>query len=475
MQTLRFRLTVHWVVVLSCLLGLFSLAVYLGLRLILHRYLDTMLWIIAESELVTTVHGPEHLPPVHTPVAPLALPEAVTQISRLVQYRRFPDGQLLTQSAHHGSFDQLELPWHPATAARVAQGAAVFETIERPAAPAMRLISLPGNEYGPLHYVLQIGLSVAPLQATLAWLLKLLLALDGSVLVLTGLGGAFLIRRALLPMADLVQAVERIESQNLHQRLIVPGSVEELARLTAVLNRMLDRLERSFYTQQRFIADASHELRSPLANLRLALELARRRPRTAQEYCQTMDSALEEVDRLVRLVNGLLTLTQADSGHLGMAQEPVPLSALLHRVVAEYQVAATARGIALSLALPEVLVTGDSARLYQLFANLLDNALRHTPAQGRVAVLGELQKDMVRICVADTGLGIAPDQLPHIFERFYRVAQERSRHEGGSGLGLAICQEVVHAHGGSIRMASRLGHGSTCTVLLPLGCGTTAN
>jgi len=371
---------------------------------------------------------------------------------------------MLNKSRH---LDNLELPLSPAAHTLVARGEAVFETIQLPASPPMRLLSLPCYEDGRLEYVLQIGLSLASIKATLAWLLKLLLALDGSVLLLTSLGGAFLTRRALLPVADLVQAVERIESQNLHQRLTVARSRDEIGRLTAVLNRMLDRLERSFYTQQRFIGDASHELRSPLANLRLALELALRRQRTPAEYCQTLDSALEEVDRLVRLVNGLLTLTRADSGHLAMARDPVPLYALLHRIVAEYQVQAKAKGIALTLLLPEVIVTGDSARLHQLFANLLDNALCYTPAQGQVSVLGQLQKDTVRVRVVDTGIGIAPEYLPHIFERFYRVAPERSRQEGGSGLGLAICQEIVHAHEGAIRMESTLGHGSTCTVMLP--------
>ncbi len=371
---------------------------------------------------------------------------------------------MLNKSRH---LDNLELPLSPAAHTLVARGEAVFETIQLPASTPMRLLSLPCYEDGRLEYVLQIGLSLVPIKATLAWLLKLLLALDGSVLLLTSLGGAFLTRRALLPVADLVQAVERIESQNLHQRLTVARSRDEIGRLTAVLNRMLDRLERSFYTQQRFIGDASHELRSPLANLRLALELALRRQRTPAEYCQTLDSALEEVDRLVRLVNGLLTLTRADSGHLAMARDPVPLYALLHRIVAEYQAQAKAKGIALTLLLPEVIVTGDSAHLHQLFANLLDNALCYTPAQGQVSVLGQLQKDTVRVRVVDTGIGIAPEYLPHIFERFYRVAPERSRQEGGSGLGLAICQEIVHAHEGSIRMESALGHGSTCTVMLP--------
>src|SRR5712691_44369 len=217
--------------------------------------------------------------------------------TRLTSY--FPACLLGVSSDNHGINCETE---H-----LVARGEAVFETVQLPAAPPMRLLSLPCYEDGRLEYVLQIGLSLVPIKATLAWLLKLLLALDGSVLLLTSLGGAFLTRRALLPVADLVQAVERIESQNLHQRLTVARSRDEIGRLTAVLNRMLDRLERSFYTQQRFIGDASHELRSPLANLRLALELALRRQRTPAEYCQTLDSALEEVDRLVRLVNGLGT------------------------------------------------------------------------------------------------------------------------------------------------------------------------
>lgn len=259
-----------------------------------------------------------------------------------------------------------------------------------------------------------------------------------------------------------------IASQNLHQRLTVAHPGDEIGRLTVGLNGMLDRLERSFYTQQRFIADASHELRSPLVNLRLVLELALHRPRSPEDQQQAYQSALEEVDRLSRLIHGLLTLSRADSGHLDLVHEPVSLRACLQGVMAAYRVQAEAKHIALRLDLPDIVVLGDESWLYQLFANLLDNALRHTPPYGRVALRGQPQGDTVRLWVVDTGCGIAPEHLPHIFERFYRVDKERTREAGGSGLGLALCQEIVHAHGGTIAMQGTVGQGSTCTVLLPL-------
>jgi signal transduction histidine kinase len=231
---------------------------------------------------------------------------------------------------------------------------------------------------------------------------------------------------------------------------------------------MLERLERSFRTQQRFIANASHELRSPLANLRLALELPLRRLRTPEAYQQALQSALDEVDRLTRLVQDLLTLGRADSGRLPVAFSPVALRALLEELLNAYALQAQTKGIKLVLEVPDVIVAGDSSHLSQLFTNLLDNALRHTPASGAVTLTGARQDGCVEVAVHDTGEGIAPEHLPHVFERFYRVDPERTPGDGGTGLGLAICQEIVRAYRGGLTVDSTVGHGSTFTVTLPL-------
>jgi heavy metal sensor kinase len=462
---LQFRLTVQWVLVISGLLGLFSLAVYVGLRERLYRTLDATLWSIVETELGSAFDGPNGTLHFHETDTHPFLPNGRSRLDKFVQYRTVPEGRLWAKDPHLGV---LELPLSATTRDQATQGEVVFETVQFHAAPPLRLVSLLCRERGQMAYIMQVGASLTPINTTLTGLVELLGILDFSALVFTALGGAFLARRALRPVDHLVRTVEHIESQNLHQRLEVCHPTHEIGRLALVLNRMLDRLERSFHAQQRFIADASHELRSPLTNLRLALELAGRQRRTPAEYSHSFHSALEEVDRLVRLINGLLMLTRADSGYLEMAQEPVPLHALVQRVAAEYRAQAEAKAVTLRLALPEVVVPGDSARLHQLFANLLDNALRYTPAQGQVAVVGDLLQHTVGVCVIDTGIGIAPEHLGHVCKRFYRVDKERARDDGGNGLGLAICQEIAHAHGGSLRLESTVGYGTTCTVVLPL-------
>jgi signal transduction histidine kinase len=202
--------------------------------------------------------------------------------------------------------------------------------------------------------------------------------------------------------------------------------------------------------------------------MQLALELALRRPRPPEDYRRALQHALEDVERLVRLVNDLLTLSRADSGHLEVMQQPVHLRPLLHHLLSTYQLQAKEQKVTLNCSVPEVVVRGDQTRLRQLFANLLDNALRYTPTQGQVSLMATRQNGTVYIAVVDTGPGIASEHLPHIFERFYRVDKERTREEGGSGLGLAICQEIVRAHGGSLTASSTPGQGSTFTVTLPL-------
>jgi heavy metal sensor kinase len=463
-QTFRFRLSVQCTLVLSIILGLSSLGIYFGLRRTLYQNLDASLWAIAESEVASAFDAPDGTAHVHTIEAPLSLAWNASRLDKFVQIWTFPEGKVVAKSQNLGS---TELPLHPEDIGPFSQGVVLLETVQTAGFPPMRLLSLPVLMEGNVHYVIQVGTSLAPVESTLLGLFWLLMVMDGSALVFTGIGGAFLAYRALRPVNRIVRDIEHIESKNLHQRLDISHTGDEIGRLIEVLNRMLDRLAQSFHSQQRFIADASHELRSPLANLRMALELALRRTRTTAEYHQVLQSALEEVDRLGGLVKGLLTLARADSAHLETAQDPVPLQPLLQRVLADYQLRAKEKGLSVELSLPALMVRGDSEWLYQLFANLIDNALRYTPAPGTVRVIGSKQNGTAKVQVIDTGIGIAPQHLAHLFERFYRVDKERSREEGGSGLGLAICQEIVRVHGGTLTVESTVGKGSIFTVFLP--------
>ncbi len=468
-RTLRVRLTLQWVLVFSLILVLFSLGVYVGLRALLYRHLDAALWSIAESEIASATDAPDGMLHVHD-VAPHARRfRRGSHLEKLVQLRTFPEGRLVDKSHNLGV---TELPLSPQAHSHLSRGAVLLETVQAPGTPPIRLISLPVVVQGHVRYAMQVGTSLAPLHDTMAWLRWLLLIMDASALVLTSTAGMVLAYRVLRPVERLTRTIERIASQNLDQRLPIPHPEDEIGRLSRVLNRMLTRLERSFHSQQRFIADASHELRSPLANLQLTLELALRRPRPPEDYRQALQQALEEVERLTRLVNDLLTLSRADSGRLEVLQQPVPLRPLLDRLLRTYRLQAKEKYVTLTCSVPDVVVRGDETRLRQLFANLLDNALRYTPAQGSVSLTGTLQDGHVRIAVVDTGPGIAPDHLPHLFERFYRGHPDRHRAEGGSGLGLALCQEIVRAHGGSLTASSTPAQGSTFTVTLPLDAST---
>jgi heavy metal sensor kinase len=464
-QTFRFRLTLQYALVLGLFLCLFSVGVYLGLWVLLYRNLDASLWSIAEAEVASASDAPDGTMHFHDVEPNPLLARQAVRLDKLVQLRTFPHGQLLGKSHNLGA---LELPLSAFAQAQLARGGVVFETVRTSSSPAIRLISLPIIVDRQVRYVMQVGASLLSLHTTLTRLFWLLLIMDGSALVLTSIAGAFLAHRALRPLDRLVRTIERIASQNLHQRLTMHNPNDEFGRLTRVLNHMLERLEGSFRSQQRFVADASHELRSPLANLQLALELAIRRPRTPEDYRQALQSALEDVHRVAGLVNDLLTLSRADSGHFETVHKPVPLQALLEQLLTDYQLQATEHGLGLTFSMPEVVVRGDALQLRQLFANLLDNALRATPPPGKIRVSGGRQLETVWVAVTDTGIGIAPEHLPHIFDRFYRADPERARDAGGGGLGLAICQEIVRAHAGSLSVESAVGQGSTFTVILPL-------
>ena len=463
-RSFRFQLTLQCALALACLLALFTVGVYVGLSKVLYHNLDTALWFVAESEMASASDAPGGAIHFHEASRnPLQARELV-RLDKFVQFRAFPQGRILGKSPNLG---KTQLPLSEAARAQLTRGDVLFETVSTSSSPPIRLLSLPILRDGHVERVMQIGASLAPLYKILNGLQWVLLIMDGSALLLITLMGVFLAHRALQPINRLVRAIEQIASQNLDQRLPITPSVDEIGRLTRVINHMLERLEHSFYTQRRFIANASHELRSPLANLRMALELALRRPRTPEDYRQSLRSSLEETEQLSDLVNDLLTLSRADSGHFDVQCQSIALIPFLQPILDTYKVQAETKHITMTLSSPDIRVNGDRMRLQQLFSNLLDNALRYTSEGGMIQVTGICQDDSVQISITDTGIGIPPEHLPHIFERFYRVDKGRAREAGGSGLGLAICREIARAHGGSLIATSAVGHGSTFALTLP--------
>jgi heavy metal sensor kinase len=278
--------------------------------------------------------------------------------------------------------------------------------------------------------------------------------------------GYLLARKALRPMDQLHRLTEQITADRLDRRLPRADVNDELGRLTRTINAMIGRLQRSFEEIRRFTADASHELRTPLAAIRAETEVALGKPLTTAEHQELLGSILEECERLTRLTDQLLTLSRQDANTAGQPREPVDLAALIDKVVETMRPLAESKGLNLSNGdKGPVRVTGDEARLREVFYNLLDNAIKYTPEGGAIDVRLERQDGRAVVTVRDTGIGIPPEHLPRVFDRFYRVDKVRGRAEGGTGLGLSIAQSIVCAHGGRIELDSTPGQGTTCTVM----------
>jgi heavy metal sensor kinase len=308
------------------------------------------------------------------------------------------------------------------------------------------------------------------LQDTLAHVETELLLAALGVLLLGSLGSYWLAGRAFAPIRRLVEVARTIKEGDLRQRVPVPQATDEVHALAVTFNEMLTSLEEMLNRQRRFVSDASHELRTPVAVIRSKTDLALQQPGEAEEYITILREINSESERLGHLISDLLALARGDEGKTHFEMETVPLSLISEAVAANAETLAHERGVFLHVEIDEpVIVQGDEARLIQVIMNLLDNAIRYTNAGGCVTLRVETSGEQARLKVQDTGIGIGPEHLPHIFERFYRVDSARSHSPaGGNGLGLAIAEWIVRAHKGSITVESLVGQGSAFTVTLPL-------
>lgn len=314
-----------------------------------------------------------------------------------------------------------------------------------------------------------VGYPLTEIEQTLAELFSTLKVGLPLVLVIAVVGGYWLARYSLRQVDVLTRAAQEITAHHLNTRLPMPPVNDEIARLTATLNDMIARLEQSFQQIQQFTSDASHELRTPLAILIGELELMLRRPHTPAEYQAALSSALEEVVRLSKVVEGLLELSRAESEQVKMEWELLDLSQLVEEVCEDFALLAEEHSLVLEAEIqPFVRIIGDRTRLRQVLINLIDNAIKYTPASGKIRVELRLEQSHAIVTIADTGIGIPAEDISRIFDRFYRVDKARSRSVGGSGLGLAIVRWIIDAHHGNIRLESIEGRGTTVWIHLPL-------
>lgn len=306
------------------------------------------------------------------------------------------------------------------------------------------------------------------LNVTMKNLLLLYLILTPVIIIIAIVGGLFLASRSLKPVDWMTKVAYEISMGDLSRRLNIPYTNDEIGRLAHTFDTMIDKIDNSFKIQRRFIADASHELRTPIAIIQSYAESALNSFRSEDEYRNALTIILSEAKHMGKLVSDLLFLARSDSGNEKLHIEELNFGELVEGIVAELNPIAQENNINLKIIKNgNFIVQGDQTRLTQLLYNIIDNAIKYTLPGGEIRVSVEKEGNFVKTSVSDTGIGIPEEHLPHIFERFYRVDKARSREKGGTGLGLSICQWIARAHGGKIDVFSKIGKGSTFIIWLP--------
>ena len=457
LRSIRFRLTLWYVLLLAIILAGFSAGIYFTLRHNLYGNLDDSLQTRA-NDLLPLVSYNGVRPSLSQDVSANS-PDPEEQFVRVYD------------ASAELAFDGEGQAGTGAADLKAVQRALAGKSSTRGASvdgEPFRVLVVPIEQDGQVVGALEVGRAADDARDTLRSLLLILGVAYPVTLALASLGGIFLASRALSPIDKLTRLARRISAEDLSQRLNLRLPDDEIGRLARTFDDMIARLEDAFRRQRQFTADASHELRTPLTAVKGQVEVALTRPREPDAYRDVLQNVNEEADRLIRLVGSLLTLARADAGQIPLTLEGVDVPDLVAAAVEQVRPGAQQRDIELVLAPgAPVALRADEDLLLQLLLNLLDNATKYTPSGGRVTTGWTTDGARVELWVRDTGAGIAPEHVAHIFDRFYRVDQARSRAEGGAGLGLSICRWIAEAHGGTISVESVRGQGSTFTVRLP--------
>lgn len=463
MLSFRRRLGLVHLSVIVAVLALAAFAAYWGLSRAVHGQLDAALLALAETEAGMLAEEQGAAVRVHEAATAGGGPLSFVRLDRLVQIVD-AQGEPIARSMNLGS---ARLPAHESTMAQVANGQTVFETLRDFGGEPTRLVTVPVRVGNSLRAV-QVAGSLDDVHSTLRAAAVLFVIMGTVLLVSVGAAGALLTGRVFNAIDDVVDKAHRIGDADLSQRLPHPGTADEIGRLVDTLNEMLARIEQGVGVQQRFTADASHELRSPLSRLRTELELALRRPREPQAYVETLQSGLEEVERLTLLVEELLAFARLDAGQERGRAERVLLNTLADEAVRRMEPIARVRDVTLALeAVGPVFAKVAPGSASLVLDNLLDNAVKFSPCGRRVTVSLAQGAEQATLRVRDHGPGIRSDELMRVFERFYRGPSARSGSTPGMGLGLALAQAIVQAHAGRITASNASDGGAVFEVRLP--------
>ncbi|MBS3907121.1 MAG: HAMP domain-containing protein [Syntrophaceae bacterium] len=489
-RSLRFKLTLWYVLILGILLISFSSFLYLTLSRSLYRDVDHKLRSLAELIALEST----------SPLSKFGFGNIDQTLEASMNLK--PIGkfiQVLDESGRIGrtseNLKSVQLPISLNALRNGSKGLITYETNHSLGNTPLRIITYPVKENNQVTKMIQVASSLEDVEDAINTLLVILIVTVPSILVIASLGGQFLANKALKPVDRVTQAARMITSQNLNQRIQTLKVKDEISRLIDTFNEMISRLDQSFRQVKQFTTDASHELKTPLTILKGEVEVALRKKRPLHEYEQVLESNLEEIDRMSKIVEDLLLLSKADIGEIRLNREDIHLTRFIAGLTEQMKILAQPKNIRIEISnhQNEIHVLGDTLRMRELFINLIENGIKYTEAGGSILITLTKETDpppealrragdsvnpltpkekkaapFAKIIVADTGIGIAREDQEKIFNRFFRVDKARSREQGGSGLGLSICKWIVEAHQGEITVESEPGKGSSFIVKLPL-------
>jgi len=440
--SVRVRMTLWYTIALALIVLVFSFSVYLFVKGRLFQQLDLQLekdYSAIAGEISEELGDTSELEP-----------ESSTKLFLLVQGKN-----IYYQT---GLYQKAELP------VILSAPSVKYQTVRSASGKRFRLMTGPAKS----GLLLTVALDEETLWSGLHTLFLILALALPSALILAALGGYILASRLLKPVASMAHQAEKINAENLSERLPIQNPKDEFGKLAFVFNHTLTRLQNAFERLQRFTADASHELRTPLTALQSVGEVALQEDLDAGAYRDRIGSMLEETARLTRLVDSLLLLTRADRGELLVSRKDHDVTRLVEKAVEDMRIMAEEKNQRMMISLHKGAKGNvDEDTLRRALVNILDNAIKYTPQGGTISVRLQEREGQLIIEVTDTGPGIAVEHREKIFDRFYRIEKDRSREIGGAGLGLAIAKWAVEATGGRIELESRENHGSTFRIVLP--------
>lgn len=487
LNSIRFKIVIWYTIILVLVLSLFSTLVYLNLRKTLDDDLNNMLQLKAEgvADSIETYWETEK----EDGIANGADKEVFSKINninfikiaqRWVKEQSLdpellgiivniygPQGELIasSESASRITYIQKE------NIKEILMGGIHFENrlFQRTLSgdiETMRVYTLPIIEDKTLVYVTQVAIPLSSYQNALNKLRLTFFVLLPLVVLLSSIAGFLLAALIIRPLKKIIYSVRRITAENLKLRIKIPDTKDEIKELVDTFNTMLEKLDESFSSQKQLTQDISHELRTPLTIMRGEMEVALKKARSPEEYMAVLESGLDEIGRLTIMVENLLMLSRFDSREVRMEIKPVSIGGLLNDIIADMHILAEKKEITIECnVLDKVLVNCDEHQIRRAFINIIDNAIKYTPAHGKILINLEDMDNRTRIKISDSGIGISLNNLHFIFNRFFRV--DKSRSSEGFGLGLSISKSIIEAHKGRLSIESELGRGTTVIIDLP--------